>query len=96
MADNIKVFPQDQAGSVDVATDVVGTTHYPVYKLALGKDGAATLVTTDGLPIQFSDIGKAQHDEQMQVLEKLVKEMKIMNLHLSMMTDNEITKAELD
>jgi len=29
-------------------------------------------------------------------IKKLEKQMKIMNIHLSMMTDNEITKAELD
>ena len=45
MADNINVTPSVESGAVAVATDEVGGTHYPMYKLAYGVDGTAALIT---------------------------------------------------
>ncbi len=42
MADNIAVRPSTAATKVNVATDLVGGVHYPIYKTAYGADGAVT------------------------------------------------------
>jgi len=100
MPDNIKVEGSGHAKAVSVATDEIGGVHYPVYKLAYGADGAVSLVDADnGVPVIInsqSDILAAQQNETVQAIKSLEKQMKIMNIHLSMMTDNEITKAEID
>jgi len=96
MSDNIKVKGSELVNAVHVATDEISNVHYPIYKLAYGEDGTATLMTSDGLPIQFATETVEIQREILQALKTLEKELKIMNIHLSMMTDNEITKAELD
>jgi len=95
MTDNVKILASTDLNAVNVATDDVDSVHYPVYKLAIGEDGKAALVgdgTAHGGPVYIP-----AHDEiTATLLNGILKEMKIMNIHLSMMTDNEITKAELD
>jgi len=39
---------------------------------------------------------RVNDDDAIGLLNSILKELKIMNIHLSMMTDNEITKAEID
>jgi len=95
MTDNVKVLGSTDAGAVNVATDDVDSVHYPVYKLAIGEDGKAALVgdgTAHGGPVYIP----VENDATATLLTGILKEMKIMNIHLSMMTDNEITKAEID
>jgi len=96
MTDNINVKPSTDQSSVSIATDVIDSVHYPVYKLAIGKDGVANLITDDGIPIYFTEVMKAHNNEVVQAINKLEKQLKIMNMHLSMITDNEVTKAELE
>jgi len=115
--DNIKVEP-GRKNAVEVATDDISGVHYPLYKIAFGADGTATLVNADnGLPVSgevsVSSISgavtlnaeqseaqpltvKTEDENLAGLLSNILKEMKIMNIHLSMMTDNEITKAEID
>lgn len=53
MPDNIKVYPSPEGTAVDVATDVVAQTHYPIYKIAKGGDGEATLIDDEyKLPVE--------------------------------------------
>jgi len=97
MADNVTVEPAETG--IEVATDEIGGVHYPIYKSAIGADGAITLVDSDnGMPISSPESGPAYtRDEQLlSVLQGITKELRIMNIHLSMITDNEVTKAELD
>jgi len=95
MSDNIKVIGSTETNAVNVATDDIDDVHYPIYKLAIGADGTAKLVgdgTASGGPVYVP-----AHDEIMTtLLNGILKEMRIMNIHLSMMTDNEISKAEID
>lgn len=51
MADDIKVIPSPEAGDPSVATDEVGGRHFQIVKLAIGADGAATLIDSAGLPV---------------------------------------------
>jgi len=97
LTDSIGVRPSSGLSSVPVATDKVDGFHYPVYKLAVGADGAAVLVDADNaLPVILSTKGEAVQNEILQGIKSLEKQLKIMNIHLSMMTDNEITKAEIE
>jgi hypothetical protein len=54
MADNIDVKPSTEPGRVTVATDEVAGVHYPVYKMAYGPDGTATMVEIDA-PMPVAD-----------------------------------------
>lgn len=56
MSDNIRVFGSQKSGSVSVATDEIGGTHYPIYKMSFGVDGAVTQVSaSDPLPVELPD-----------------------------------------
>jgi len=99
MADNIAVKGSSVTGAVQVATDDISGVHYPVYKLAFGADGTVTIVDADnGLPVSLPETANSYvRDEQvLSALQGVIKELRIMNIHLSMMTDNEITRSELD
>jgi len=111
LSDNIDVQPGERPGKVAVATDEVGGVHYPIYKLAVGSDGAVTLIDADnGVPVTVGgtvslDVNQSEgQTKEARVMDETVtglltnvlKELRIMNIHLSMMTDNEITRAELD
>ena len=55
MTDNITVHPSTEDNRVSVATDEVDQVHYPIYKLALGADGEAVLVSADTpIPVQVT------------------------------------------
>jgi len=95
MVDNIPVTPSKDGTAVPIATDVIGSVHYPVYKLALGKDGTAMLVTEDGLLVQLTTTAHVQQENIYTGLEAIVKELKITNLHLSILTDNYFTHEDL-
>jgi len=56
MADNINVNPSDEVASVPVATDEIGSIHYPIYKISYGDDGVQTPVSFNKpLPIDTVD-----------------------------------------
>jgi len=73
-------------------------------------DGKTATITPGGIPVRViynpssEETAKAggtvyidtQDEAVITLLNGILKQMKIMNIHLSMMTDNEITKAELD
>lgn len=99
MTDNIDVKPGEGATAVSVATDDVSGVHYPIYKLAVGADGAAVLVSADN-PIPFGsvNINDANHTRSAHIevlLDSVVKQMKITNLHLSVISGVDITKADI-
>lgn len=97
MSDNIPVNPALEPGAVDVATDEItdsggNITHYPVYKMALGADGEAVLISTDNkLPVEF-----AEETYLINAIHQMVEQLKIMNLHLSLMTDAEIKGRDIE
>ena len=94
MADNVKVKPSESASGVDIATDEVGSVHYPVYKLAVGADGEAVLVDTNNpVPVQTtpSELAGAANAERLEVLEDILMQLKIMNVHLESITGERIT-----
>ena len=47
MSDNVNVKPSTDATAISVATDDVDNVHYPIYKMATGDDGEATLISYD-------------------------------------------------
>jgi len=105
MADNVKVKGSTDANAVNVATDEIGSIHYPVYKTAYGADGSVTQVdATNPLPVTMDTgqtegagtVTKTLDDSASTLLNGILKELKIMNLHLTMMTDNEISKSEIE
>lgn len=52
----VKVNPGDRPQAIDVATEVIDSTHYPVYKQAFGSSGKATDVSNSNpLPIVQTD-----------------------------------------
>jgi len=100
MSDNIPVNQGTESNAVTVATDDIGGTHYPIYKMSYGADGSQTPVDgTNPLPVSMieqSAEGYIQNDAIVSALDRVLKELKIMNIHLSMITDNEISKAEIE
>jgi len=100
---SINVIPGTGNDVLPVATSEIGGVHYPIYKMAYGSDGEVVLIDTDtampvtgDIVISQSEVAAAQQNEIVQAIKALEKQMKIMNIHLSMMTDNEISKAEID
>jgi len=53
VSDNVAVKPSDASNAISVATDEVDGVHYPIYKLATGGDGEATLVGAS-VPVSLS------------------------------------------
>lgn len=96
MSDNIKVKPASGTSALNVATDDIGGVHYPVYKLAIGADGSATLIGDEGLPIQLDNNTIIQQERIIGLLDDTVQQLKIMNLHLQSMTDEHITKDDTE
>lgn len=81
--DNIDVNPGTQTNKVSVATDVVDNVHYPVYKLAVGDDGEAGLVTDEN-PVPMEALGLV--DEFRNLLEvnrEILNQLKTMNAHFA-------------
>lgn len=94
--DNIGIRPSTTTGSVKVATDVViednENIHYPVYKLATGGDGEATLLGDNNkIPVTF-----VEETYLTNLLTTISKELKVMNLHLSLMTNTNITNEDIE
>lgn len=82
MTDNVKVNPSLNNNAVNVATDEIDSVHFPVYKHAFGKDGTATLVSSnDPLPINLS--GEQGNDliTSTYLLNNILTELKILNAY---------------
>jgi len=54
------------------------------------------LKTTDTNKEGTTQEQRVQDDDVAGLLNGILKELKIMNIHLSMMTDNEITRSDID
>jgi len=86
--DNVRIKPTEKGETAWVATDVVGGVHYPVYKLAYGQDGDAALLShSSKLPVSDS--------YTVDVLGQILKQLKIMNMQLSLMTDTTLTREDI-
>ena len=91
MADNIGVRPSTTTGSVNVATDEVDGVHYPVYKIAVGEDGAATPVgENDPLHVSTTD-----ETGILACLTRIEKELKKLNLYNALAHDVELTNEDI-
>ncbi len=55
MPDNIDVTPSNKSRKVSVATDLVGGTHYPIYKQAFGLPDVAPTHVSSNYPLPVSD-----------------------------------------
>lgn len=95
MTDNIDVKPSADSSAVSVATDVVDEVHYPVYKVAFGEDGSATLVDSDGLPVQLSVDDSVRQEAIKCTLDMILNELKIMNTHFAEWDHNHLTGDDL-
>ncbi len=93
----IDVHPSDESNVLPVAVKQIGAFYYPVYLSATGDDGEITsgdnpqpvrLAVEDGNLIGVADIVGAQ--------ESILKELKIMNKHLSKITGTLITREDID
>ncbi len=87
MSDNIKVRPSE--GGVNVATDVVDRVHYPVYKMAIGVDGEAALVSP-GIPFPTTSSNIEE------ILQQVLVQLKKINSQLVMLTDVDIANNEVE
>lgn len=97
MTDNIDVNPATADGKVSVATDLVDDVHYPIYKQALGADGEAELVSTDNpLPVATTTAAAIQQERIIDLLEDATQQLKMIVLHLQSMTDEHITKDDIE
>ncbi len=93
MTDNVNVKPGEGATVISVATDDVSGVHYPIYKLAVGADGEATLVDEDNvIPIALNN---ANLIELTDLNNRILKQLMIMNIHLSKLTDEVIESKEV-
>jgi len=53
-SDNVKVNPSLNNNAINVATDDIKGVHFPIYKHAFGKNGFATLVSSENrLPVEL-------------------------------------------
>lgn len=86
MSDNIKVRPSE--GGVNVVTDVVDGVHYPVYKIALGEDGTAVLVSSE-VPLP---IGSSNMEE---LLKQILTQMEKVNFQLALLTEVDVSNNEV-
>lgn len=92
----IGVRPSTTTGSEGVAIDKIEGINYPIYKEAFGAADSITLVSpTNGLPVDMATEAKIQQDDILTCLGRIEKQMEITNLHLAVMTNLHITKAEL-
>jgi len=105
----IDVQPGERPGKIPVVTVVLENgQHLPLYALtdssgvAIDSDNALPVNVggTVSLAVEQSTAqateARVMDETTAGLLSNILKEIKIMNLHLSMMTDNEITKAEID
>jgi hypothetical protein len=93
LTDNVKVSPSTRATSVDIATDEIDNVHYPIYKVAVGPDGEATLIDEDNpLPIANEP---AVNSTVITLLGELIIEMKIMNAYNALGHDAELTSEDI-
>lgn len=98
--DNIDVNPGDAAGAVSVATDEVEIkgkkVHYPVYKLAVGEDGEAILISGDNpIPIKQTADDINRNSSLQESIDEMVLQMKILNKYMAEGFDNEITEEDV-
>ncbi len=94
--DNITVLPDPSITAVDVATDEIGTTHYPIYKVSYGALGEQTPVSEEyPLPISFSESLISSREIKDELVE-LNLQMKILNKYMSKWHGDEITEEDLE
>ncbi len=80
----IKVDPDNRG--VNVATDVVDETHYPVYKLAVGGEKSAAIVDLNNpLPVELSAVNSSMGDD----IKQMVVELKLLNRYMESITGND-------
>lgn len=96
MADNINVKPDTGDSAVAVATDDVGGVHYPLYKIAIGSDGEASLVSvSNGLPTTASTSDANAFYALKDSVDTLVKQIKISNKYRAIAHGFELTEEDL-
>jgi hypothetical protein len=97
MTDNITVNPGVEDNRVSVATDEVDQIHYPVYKMAIGADGEAALISNvNAVPIVsgVEDVDRSLSLQQ--TLEHILDQQKIMNMHLAIISGTHVTESDID
>lgn len=102
MSDNVFVKPVPGTTSVSVATDDIAGTHYPIYKISFGALGSQTPVDSDN-PLPIAQISTVQSVSQQLQLDDigvkfngLLKELRIANIHLSIISNYEINSEEVE
>ena len=96
MTDNVNVLPSTDSDAVSVATDAISNIHYPIYKAAFGADGSVTLIDdTNGMPVNLATDAKVQQEDILLTLGEIKTQLKIMNMHLSVISDMQIGKGDL-
>lgn len=77
MSDNVKINPATKKGAINVATDNVDEVHYPLYKLAIGDDGEASLVSvTNALPVSLPAL--THETDTVMVLNEISRKLSIL------------------
>lgn len=95
--DSIKVKPSTERVAVQVATDEVDSVHYPIYKMAIGGDGEAILVDTDNpLPINDNITKLLIENEVVDLLGKVLKELKKVNAYNAMAHGEELENGDIE
>lgn len=89
MVDDIKVRGSTYPTAVKIAVEKIGDTYYPIYKLAVGEEGEATLMGKDAPvsveSIRLYDLTRDIRDTNLEIL----KQLKLMNSHFSEWDGNE-------
>lgn len=94
---SINVKPNTHGTSVPVKTVVVAEgnnrTHYPVYMLA---DSEGNLIDgTNPTPISIESSEVIRQEEVIDQLQEVVKQLKIMNIHLQAMTGERLNGEDI-
>jgi hypothetical protein len=97
MPDNVNVKPSTDATAVSVATDDVDGVHYPIYKLAIGADGSASLIDDEenAIPIKLNSVSFAQQEDLIDTVHKLNTQLRIISLVLQEAFDVRITEDDI-
>jgi len=87
MSDNTQLNARQTEGDTIATDDIDGVKHQRV-KIQQGADGEATDVSiAQGLSVE---------DNNSVLMKGLLLELKILNLHMSVMTDNFFTKQDVE
>lgn len=81
---NIPVNPATKTGRQKVKTDLVGDEHVPVYKLAVGENGEAILVSLDDpIPITAGNADLSRSSNDTEIFVEILNQLKILNLYMA-------------